>query len=378
MERLARANADFSLSLYGRLAAQHPDLIFSPHSVHTALTMTYLGARAKTAKQMLRVLQLNRLRKQKAHMAYHALTTSLTANLAGNVTLNVANAVYVKPGFAVEEAFRTGLRTMYQAEFDRFDFTAEGGPEAPINSWVTNRTAGKIQDFLSAGTVTPLTAMIIVNAIYFKGGWKEEFDAEATTEQTFYQDGGSTVPVQMMTRTGTYNYTNSDALQSHVLELRYQGDRFSMFIVLPTTRNGLGQVESALTYQALTTALQAAREVRVRLFLPRFESETKVSLKQTLIAMGMRDPFNPNKAKFQGISSDPQQELHISDVIHQAVVEVTEEGTEAAAATGVILGLRSFPGPRTVEVRADHPFLYLIRDNLSGTILFMGKYSAQQ
>lgn len=334
--------------------------------------MTYLGAREQTEKQMLKVLNLKKLRKQKAHEAYAALTNSLTNN-AGNVTLNVANAVYVKPNLPIEDAFRTGLQEIYKAEFDHFDFEAEGGPESPINTWVSGRTAGKIDNLLDQGTITPLTAMVIINAIYFKGGWLNKFDESATTEQPFHQSGVAPVTVPLMTRTDNYNYTQSAALQSHVVELPYQDGRFSMFVILPTTRNNLAQVEQVLTVEALTSALVSVTSTRVRLFLPRFKSESKFSLKDTMKAMGMTNPFDPESAKFSGICT--VFDLYISDVIHQATVEVTEEGTVAAAATGVIIGLRSFPRP-AIEVRADHPFLYLIRDNHTKTILFMGKYSA--
>lgn len=373
MGRLAGANGLFSLQLYNTLKDSHQELVFSPHSIHTALTMTYMGARERTAKQMLKVLGLKRLRKDKAHLAYAALVNSLTD--AGNVTLNVANAVYVKPNLPIEEAFRSRLLSMYKAAFDHFDFGASGGPEAPINAWVANKTQNKIQDLLAPGTIDDLTALIIINAIYFKGRWMHPFDARLTSEQDFYRDDRSTTRVQMMRRTGDYNYTQAQGLSAHIVELPYQDGRFSMFVILPVTGSTMSDVEGRLTMATLNDHLQNLRSTNIELHLPKFKSESRFSLKNTLKRMGMRLPFN-DRAKFGGICST--QDLKITDVIHQAVVEVSEEGTEAAAATAVIIGLRaSFPRARPV-VKADHPFLYAIRDNLTGTWLFVGKYSAQE
>ncbi|KAK7089907.1 leukocyte elastase inhibitor A-like isoform X2 [Littorina saxatilis] len=371
--RLSDANAQFSLQMYSTLKQDRPELIFSPHSIHTALTMTYMGARDRTARQMVRTLGLRRLKKQKAHVAYAALTTSLAQ--PGNVTLNTANAVYSKPQLPIEEAFRTNLVNLYKAKFDVFDYEAENGPEVPINRWVASMTQDKVTDLLERGTITPLTAMVIVNAIYFKGNWKEKFEPDETSEQTFYQERGSTVPVQMMKRTANFNYSHSQALQAHVVELPYQDGRFSMYVILPETRGALNQVEAGLNLETLNHLLLTLRSNRVELHLPRFKSESKFSLKEALQNMGMSDPFSQTRASFSGICTS--HDLFISDVIHQAVVEVSEEGTEAAAATGVVIGLRSF-APNPIEVKADHPFIYGIRDKLSKVWLFMGRYNARQ
>lgn len=371
MGRLAEASGQFSLQLYSRLKEGRPDLVFSPHSLHTALTMTYMGARARTAQQMLRVLGLRRLR-NRAHLAYAALVDSLTN--AGNVTLNVANAVYVKPNLPVEDAFRTGLQTMYKAEFDHFDMQAEGGAEAPINRWVAEKTVNKIPNLLSAGTINDLTAMIIINAIYFKGAWRDPFDSRFTSDDTFYRDDGSTTTVPLMTRTASYNYTAANDLSAHIVELPYQGNRFSMYIIVPMTRNMLSDIEERLTLASLNTHVDSMQARHVQLYLPKFTTTSSLALKEPLKRMGMRVPFS-RSASFNGICST--HDLKITEVIHQAVIEVTEEGTEAAGASAVIIGLRSFP-MQTTLVRADHPFMYGIRDNLSNTWLFMGKYSAQE
>ncbi|KAL8586265.1 hypothetical protein ACOMHN_003780 [Nucella lapillus] len=369
--RLAAANGAFSLQMYTRLKQDHQEFVFSPHSTHTALTMTYMGARERTAKQMRKVLGLKGLKNDTVHVAYAALIERL--NNSGNVTLNVANAVYVKPNLPIEEAFRFRLQSLYRAAFDHFDMAAEGGPEAPINAWVANQTHDKIRDLLGAGTIDDLTALIIVNAIYFKGAWKDKFDAELTSEQDFHRDDGSTPRVKMMRRTGRYNYSLAQDLSAHIVELPYQDGQFSMFVILPEARNRMDEVEQRLTVASLNNHLQNLRSTKIELHLPKFKSESKFSLKNTLKRMGMRLPFS-NRAKFDGICST--QDLKITDVIHQAMVEVSEEGTEAAASTAVIIGLRSFPRPTPV-IRADHPFLYAIRDNLTNTWLFVGKYSAK-
>ncbi|XP_076454359.1 leukocyte elastase inhibitor-like [Babylonia areolata] len=370
IDRLATANKRFSLGMYSLLKQHHPELIFSPYSIHSALTMTYMGARGSTARQMLRVLDLRRLRNNKAHMAYAALVNSLTNS--GNVTLNVANAVYVKPNLPIEDSFRSGLQDMYRAAFGLFQLQAVGGPEAPINAWVANRTNNMVRDLLPPGTIDSLTAIVIVNAIHFKGDWKNKFEVSLTSEQPFHRDDGTTTPVQMMSRTALFKYTQADDLSAHIVEIPYRDERFSMVVVLPVARNGLSGVEGRLTEASLDNHLQNMQTVRLWLQLPRFRSETRFSAKALLKRMGMRVPFS-NRAQFQGICST--QDLKITDVIHKAVVEVSEEGTEAAAATAVVISLRAIP-ISVARVRADHPFIYAVRDNLTQTWLFMGKFSA--
>ncbi|XP_025079482.1 leukocyte elastase inhibitor-like [Pomacea canaliculata] len=371
IENLSSASAIFSSSLYSQLRKNaSSDIVFSPFSVHVALTMTYLGAQKATAREMIKVLGLSKLRKNKAHSAYAALLQ--TSQLSTSVELNLANAVFVKPNLPVEETFRQGLVQMYRAKFGHFDFSAVGGPETPINTWVGNVTKGKIPDFLAPGTIDNTTAMIIVNALYFKGSWLKTFRLADTAEEPFYLDDGTTVTVPMMKQEDNFKYKRSQNLKADIVELPYKDQRYSIFIVLPVSRGTLSQVEQSLKMEELTSELESMGNDKVKLFLPRFKSKSRFSLKEPMKRLGMRSSFNTKRANFRGISSGNQ--LFISDVIHEAVVEVNEEGTEASAATAVKISFKSRPF-RTVNFRADHPFLYIIRDNTYKMVLFMGRYT---
>ncbi|PVD18799.1 hypothetical protein C0Q70_21352 [Pomacea canaliculata] len=335
IENLSSASAIFSSSLYSQLRQNvSSDIVFSPFSVHVALTMTYLGAQKATAKEMIKVLGLSKLQKKKAHLAYSALLK--TSQLSTSVELNLANAVFVKPNLPVEKTFRQGLVQMYRAKFGHFNLSAVGGPETPINTWVGNVTKGKIPDFLAPDTIDNKTAMMIVNALYFKGSWLNTFNLADTAKKPFYLDDGTTVTVPMMKKEDNFKCKRSKNLKADIVELPYKDQRYSIFIVLPVSPGTLSQVEQSLKMEEFTSELSSMVNAKLELFLPSSEKD-----------------------------------LYISDVIHEAVVEVNEEGTEASAATAVKISSRSFP----IRFRADHPFLYIIRDNTYKMVLFMGRYT---
>lgn len=369
MGTLLTAQNVFTSSLHSQIGRPETDVVYSPYSVHHALTMAYLGARTKTAVQMKRVLALQGLGRR-VHRANMRLSAMM--NDPGNATLETANALYVKAGVTLEREFSTGLTSYYNSSISMFDWDHPDGPEGPINEWVSTKTHTLIPTILTPGTITQMTAMVILNAIYFKAKWKHPFAAEMTTQRMFSKTATEQVPVQTMEIEGRFKVGVVPGLAASLLELPYEGDRFSMLVMLPNSTDGITTLEEGLTAEILATTLDATPPATVKVYLPRFKLESALSLKTSLQNMGMVKAFDAGKADFSGINGN--NDLYVADVIHRAVVDVNEEGSEAAGATAVIIGLRTFPRP-TPEFRCDHPFLFIIRDNVSKVNLFVGKFS---
>jgi serpin B len=261
------------------------------------------------------------------------------------------------------------LKKYYGASITPVDYKkANEEARTRINEWVEKKTEEKITDLIKPDVLTPLTRLVLVNAIYFKGNWARQFKQSLTHDAPFYLTPGKPVPVPFMTQEGTLRYGEEGGLQ--ILELPYEGNDLAMLIILPRRVDGLAELEKALTPENLNQWIRRLREQKIEVFVPKFKLASAFSLNETLVAMGMRDAFDQTKANFAGM--DGTTLLYISAALHQAVVEVNEEGTEAAAATGIVMGLKSVPEPPTT-FRADHPFIFLIRDNKTGSILFMGR-----
>lgn len=349
----ARAD-DFSFKLYDQLKSTEGNLFFSPASIKAALAMTREGASGNTLRQMSLLFP----------------ETIVFPKTGNDVTLESANALWVNQKFPIIEKFETAVQEKYSAEVRPADFS--GQPELErktINNWVEQKTRDKIKNLLGPGTVTPDTRLILVNAIYFKGDWLHAFDKAETKDEVFQCLEKSAVTVPMMTlKPERLGYLENESFQC--LELPYMGKEVSMLLVLPKERDGLARIESGLSSDALAGWISELRREEVEVHLPKFKIESQFSsLSSVLAALGMTDAFNPALADFSGISTQP---LFISDVVHKAFVQVDEEGTEAAAATGIIMRTTAMPMPPKI-FRADRPFLFLIRENTSGTILFMGR-----
>jgi serpin B len=363
-------NTKFAINLYHRLPSREGNLFFSPYSISTALAMTYGGARGQTAKQMAQTLQIN-LPDHELHPAFAALAKELDAiRHKGQVQLSVANSLWPQSGFEFRRDYLDLCRTYYGTAIFPVDFVghAEDSRQA-INRWVEDNTNHKITDLLGPGSVDG-ARLVLVDAIYFKGKWASPFKTNRTRDEPFYISPGMSNNVLLMQQTDRFGYAEFDDLQ--ILGMPYAGGDLSMVVLLPREKNGLGELETKLTPPNL--ALWTAKLVRqkVEVFLPKFKATSEFSLAGTLAGMGMTDAFDPNKANFSGM--DGRKDLYISKVVHKAFVDVNEEGTEAAAATGIVVtfGMASPPNPIPV-FRADHPFLFLIRDNRTGTILFLGR-----
>jgi serpin B len=365
---LTQGNTEFAFDLYAEIRAQEGNLFLSPYSISSALAMTYAGARGNTASQMEEALHFG-LGGESLHATFAAFTDSLNAEgKRGDFDLSVANALWGQEGFEFLEDFLALNVKYYGAGLNLVDFAgdAEGARKA-INSWVEKETRDKIKELIKPGLLNRLTRLVLTNAIYFKGKWASQFDADKTRDEDFWPVPKRSVKVPMMHQTAEFGYMETDDLQ--VLELPYEGAALSMVVLLPKAA-GLDTLEQALNADTLAAWLDGIREQKVIVSLPRFKVTAGLDLTGVLAGMGMADAFSSMAADFSGMTGG--RDLYISAVVHKAFVDVNEEGTEAAAATGVVMTLTS-AGPAHPIFRADHPFIFLIMDRESDSILFMGR-----
>ena len=349
-----------------RLRTEEGNLFLSPYSTSTALAMTYAGARGETEQQMAEVLHFT-LGQERQHPAFAALESTVrAASNAPACTLHVANALWGQQGCGFRDEFLELNRRHYGAGFREVDFAA--APEQArqtINAWVADQTEQMIRELLQRGDLDAADVLVLTNAIYFKGDWASRFDRRQTRDAPFRVSEHEQVTVPMMHSSGRFGFAATEDVD--LLELPYAGDRLSMVVLLPKEIAGLAALEQSLSTENLEGWLGKLREETTRVQLPRFKLDSRFDLAKTLEAMGMTDAFNARKADFSGMTG--RRDLYIGMVIHQAAIEVHEEGTEAAAATAV--RMKRGAGPPVFV--ADHPFLFLIRDRESGSVLFMGR-----
>jgi serpin B len=369
-QAFVQGNAAFALDLYSRLKDEAPNLFFSPYSISTCLAMAYGGARGDTAEQMAKVLHFNKDARQ-VHSSFGELQRQLNeAGAQKGIQLSVANALWAQQGHPFLPPFLNIARGEYRANLNQADFKTGAEPaRAEINRWVAQQTHERIKDILPPGSVDSLTRLVLANAIYFKGTWAVPFPAAATRPLPFHLSATSEFQVPFMHHTDHVRYIEDKDMQA--VELPYSGNELAMVVLLPRRIDGCGDLEARLTPALLSNSLAQMNEQKVEIFLPKFKLEYGSGLNEPLKEMGMRDTFGP-KTDFSGM--DGTKRLYISGVFHKAWVEVNEEGTEAAAATGVVMGVTSIAKPKVPPVfRADHPFIFLIRDTRSGSLLFLGR-----
>lgn len=366
------SNNAFGVGLYGHLRSQPGNLFFSPESISTAFAMTYAGARGQTAAEIKSVFHFT-LPPDRLHPAMGTLLNAMNAPNA-NYELRVADALWAQQDLGFLPSFSQLMQTDYGAAFHRVDFrTSAGTVRGAINQWVEQQTNDRIQNLIGPGVLTPSTRLVLTNAIYFKGSWQDPFQATATQDEDFHLSATQTGKTPMMHRTGGYLYYDGGTFQE--LQLPYAGDNLAMVVLLPKQTTGLAALEQQFTaadaYDWLEN-LQPAR--KVILTLPRFRMTEQFELSATLAAMGMPQAFSA-AADFSGMTG--KTNLSISAAIHKAFIDVNEKGTEAAAATSTVMtatAMRmSTPEPPPIVFRADHPFLFLIRDTQTGAILFIGR-----
>jgi serpin B len=366
-------NNAFALELYAKLREDEGNLFFSPYSISAALAMTYGGARGETALQMADVLNFS-LPQEKLHPAFGMILQDLNARgRKGSYELTVANALWGQKGYGFLKEFTGLIETSYGGQLNEIDFVAATeAARQTINAWVEKETKDKIKELIKPGMVDELTRLVLTNAIYFKGNWAEQFKKEYTRDAPFTMLSGKKIDVPMMNKTAEVNYMETEDFQG--LELPYVDNELSMIILLPKEANGLTWIEKTLTIENLSEWLARLDRCKVVVSIPKLKITNEFELADVLKSMGMTRPFEPMVADFSGINGKKgEYGLVISKVIHKAYVNVNEEGTEAVAAT-VVLFMPGGIGPRQRTVfRADHPFLFLIRDNHSGSILFIGR-----
>jgi serpin B len=367
---VAEDNNRFALDLYARLrAGQSDNLFFSPGSLSTALAMTYAGARGQTAEQMAKVLHFG-LPQEKLHPAFGDLRRYLgVEGQESGYRLSLANRLWGQEGFHFLPGFLAVTREHYGAELAQVDFARRTEPARQrINAWVEEQTQGKIRDLIPPGVLDSMTRLVLTNAIYFKGVWTEPFKKEATQQAPFRISTTQQADVPLMYQQDDFRYSAGEGLK--VLELPYGKGDLAMLVLLPDEIEGLSALEAKLNTDNLSRWQSGLREQEVRVYLPRFTLTSQFQLADVLKAMGMTRVFTPGEVDLSGMSSE--EELFVSAVIHKAFVDVNEEGTEAAAATGV--GVKTAAAILEPAVfRADHPFVFLIRDNRTGSILFLGR-----
>jgi len=356
---------DFSFKFYEKLIDDNAEnIFFSPYSIFVALAMTYEGGRGETADEMFDILNFQQ------NDEISLCTFGKIYNLLNQVkeyTLSTANALWIKQDYPFLEDYLNFIENYYMGKATEVDFSDVEGAAKLINDWVEANTNGKIKDLIKNSDIDPFyTALILTNAIYFKGLWKTEFDTENTIDKDFEISPGNKVTVPMMNiEEGTFNYTETVDLK--ILELPYNGDDVSMILVLPK-ENNITVAEQAINPNSLPEWKDSFTELDVQVSIPKFKLETEYDLKSYLKKMGMNVSFTPN-ADFSGMAG--RKDLYIGKVVHKAFVEVNEEGTEAAAATAVHMVLTAMPDIESFN--ADHPFIFLIQHRETGNILFMGR-----
>jgi len=357
----------FATDLYGRISSGSGNLVYSPLSVYSALMMTAAGARGQTASEMSAVLGAD-VSSPAAHAAEGILLGQLQ-NSDQDFQLHIATALWAQNGIKCLPAFQSLLRDDYLTDFMGIDFRDPARASGAINDWVVRQTAGKITELFSPDAIKPDTRMVLANAIYFKADWQFPFMSDMTRPADFHVAGKATPePRPMMRRGGFISLMQNDQFQA--VELPYKGDKVAMLILLPRAIDGLGKLESNLSAQFLTDVVHGMEPGQVELAMPKFKFSAQFGLAPKLKEMGMPAAFTSGRADFSGIDGSP--DLFISDVQHKAFISVDEKGTEAAAATGIVMSPTAVFMPR-MRFTADHPFLFVIRDRSSGAVLFLGR-----
>ncbi|KAM4841436.1 serpin B4-like isoform 2-T4 [Thomomys bottae] len=387
MNALSEANTKFMVDFLRNLGTSADNAFFSPLSISSALSVVLLGARGNTAQEIEEVLHFNEITGEKAKLTACHAEESETVNQqfqklltelnkpTDTFELKTANCLYGGKTFQFLQEYLDNVKKFYLASVESLDFLHKAQESRKkINTWVESQTNEKIKDLFPVDSIGSNTVLVLVNAIYFKGKWDQEFPKENTEEGTFWLNKDVSTPVKMMKQTERFKFASLEDEQVKILEIPYKGKELSMVVLLPSEVDGLQKLQDKLTADKLLdwTSSQNMSEIRLRLCLPRFKMEKKYDLEDTLKHLGMVDVFDGQKADLSGMSQHGP--LVVTKALHQSFVEVTEEGTEAAAASGVLVGRTS---TRVVEeFCCDHPFLFFIKENKNNYILFFGRFAS--
>lgn len=344
-------------------AGNSENVIISPLSISYALSMTLNGAVGATRDSMLKALRISGMTPDKINNSYSSLTESLLS-VDKRVIMKIANSVWTEKNFSVKKQFIDILTNYYKAESKAFDINDQAAPDK-INAWIEDNTNGLIKNMIDK--LDDNSVMLLINAIYFKGKWKSEFNVDNTVQRSFFKTDGSTIIVPMMKQQADFKiFTGENFI---LAEFPYGQGNFVMDVILPNEQNLLDPIIQNISENDFSGWINGLHEKKMSLFFPRYKYKYKLSLKEILTTMGMGITFTDN-ADFSNISD--LADLLINDVAHQAFIETNEEGTEAAAATVVVIGITSV-GPEPLTLNLDHPFIYVIRETTTNSILFMGK-----
>lgn len=368
--KLAASQNNFTRDLYLKLAKTNSGNIFiSPFSIMTALGMTHSGTAGNTEKEVQSVMHLSQ-DKEAIHNAFQDIITDLKDE-STDYELRTSNMAYVSDKMTVLSDFSNTLREKYLSSSNTVNFADSERVRKEINTAVEKETNSRIKDLIPSGMLNDLTKMVLVNAVYFKGLWEHQFEESATYDQEFWLSESKSTNVPMMHVTKQFRIQHNKDLGAMLLAMDYKGSRMSMVFVLPDKRDGLVEVEAKLATTDLNNIDKKLQRVKVEVCIPKFKLEESLDLVDHLKEMGMRDLFDIKSCNLSGITGS--NDLFVSNVVHKAFLEVNEQGCEAAAATGVVIMKRSLPMPPPRFI-ADHPFLFFIRDQQTGLILFSGRF----
>ncbi|KAM5304046.1 serpin B3 [Glossophaga mutica] len=389
MKSLSEANTRFTCGLFQELRKSEKENIFySPLSISAAIAMTYLGAQDNTASEIQKALHFNEVaedpkggatavhvkKSENVHQQFQKLLTELSKP-TNAYELHLANRLYAEKKFPFLQEYMDNVNKFYLASVETVDFVnAAEENRRMINSWVEGQTKEKIKNLFPEDSINNITVLVLVNAIYFKGQWNEKFDPKLTKQGEFWLNKDTNKPVRMMAQRGRFSFAPLEDVPAKALEIPYKDKDLSMVLLLPNERDGLQQLEDKLTAEKLIewTSSQNKSMRNVDLRLPRFKVEESYNLEGVVRALGVVDAFSPGNANFCGMTGG--QGLVLSKIRHKSFVEVTEEGTEAAAASGIAIVTLS--APVYEKFHCDHPFLFFIKHNKTNSILFFGRVSS--
>jgi serpin B len=381
-KKRAQSENAFATDLYAQLRRQPGNFFFSPHSIASALSMTFTGARGVTSTEMAKVLHLEDLHPEDrdATLSLRKLVLETYAKQPDllreprrdGLELHVANGLWAKADYPLNPDFIKAIKESFKGSLEPVDFSNEPAARKKINGWVSGRTRDKIRNLIGPRILTPDTRLVLTNAVYFRAAWEEQFRKEATTKEKFHVSTSKDVDAKMMEQTDFFNLAELEGFK--LLVIPYRHNEASMLVLLSDKVDGLADLERSLTAARLASWMGKCKSVRVALSLPKFKNTSAFELNNPLRTLGMKEAFAVGRADFTGIAEVPGEPLYIGLVIHKAFVDVNEEGTEAAAATAAAIPAAAAMRPAApIPFVADHPFVYIIRSNRTGAILFMGR-----
>jgi serpin B len=358
-------NNVFAFKLFERLKGEH-NLFYSPFSISSALAMTYAGARGETEKQMSHVLCFGG--QEELHKSYEKIMQSIESDNGDGIKLNIANSLWAEKAYTFLASYTDLLKTRYHTHAGTFDFV--DGPEKvrkKINAWVEQETNDKIKDILPSEAINAQVRLVLVNALYFRGEWANKFNVQATHKDAFYLTEKDTVHTEFMNNLGNFHYYEDEKYQ--VVELPYKGNKVSMMIFLPNGKNKLTRIDEDFKYSYYAGITDSLKIAKVRITIPKFKTTESFNLSKMLSDMGMPNAFH--NADFSGMTGN--KDLYVSLILHKAFLDINEKGTEAAASAAVVMTETAERPMAFKDFKADRPFILVIKDNVTGTILFIGE-----